>query len=67
MFNFINLNKENKANLNSSIEIINNFKDEKLSINYKDYYFSNVISRSSKTMLDCHNSKIKIQKTGTNG
>ena len=67
MFNFINLNKENKANLNSSIEIINNFKDEKLFINYKDYYFSNVISRSSKTMLDCHNSKIKIQKTGTNG
>ena len=44
-----------------------NFKDEKLVVEYKNYYFSNVIARSSKTMLDCHNSKLDIKKTGTDG
>jgi len=44
-----------------------NFLNEKLTVNYKAYYFSNVIARSSKTMLDCYNSKIKIKKTGTDG
>ena len=43
------------------------FKNEKLIVDYKDYYFSNVIAKSSKTMLDCHNSKIKVKKTGTDG
>ena len=33
----------------------------------KNYYFSNVIARLSKTMLDCHNSKIEVKKTGTEG
>ena len=36
-------------------------------VKFKDYYFSNVIARSSKTMLDCNNSKIDIKKTGTGG
>ena len=44
-----------------------NFKDERLIIENKNYYFSNVIARSSKTMLDCHNSKIEVKKTGTEG
>ena len=39
----------------------------KLIIENKNYYFSNVIARSSKTMLDCHNSKIEVKKTGTEG
>ena len=43
------------------------FKSEELIIDCKDYYFSNVIARSSKTMLDCYNSKAKIKKTGTDG
>ena len=43
------------------------FQNEELIVDYKDYYFSNVIARSSKTMLDCFNSKIKIKKTGTDG
>ena len=38
-----------------------------LKVEYKDYYFSNVIARASKTMLDCHNSKLDIKKTGTDG
>ena len=29
--------------------------------------FSNVIARASKTMTDCHNEKIKLKKTGTDG
>ena len=67
MLNFINLQRENK---NDQIEIKltkEDFKNEELIVDYKDYYFSNVIARSSKTMLDCHNSKIKIKKTGTDG
>ena len=45
----------------------NNFMNEELKIEFKDYYFSNVIARSSKTMLDCFNSKINIKRTGTEG
>ena len=43
------------------------FENETLNIKVKDYYFSNVIARSSKTMLDCYNSKIDIKRTGTEG
>ena len=67
MFNFINLQKENKTSINIKQSIKEDFKDEKLIVDYKNYYFSNVIARSSKTMLDCHNSKLKIKKTGTDG
>ena len=67
MFNFINLHKEIKKPLKQNILTKEKFKNEKLIVDYKDYYFSNVIARASKTMLDCHNSKIKIKKTGTNG
>ena len=44
-----------------------NFESEDLKVKFKDYYFSNVITRSSKTMLDCSNSKIDIKRTGTEG
>ena len=45
----------------------NEFENENLIIKFKDYYFSNVITRASKTMLDCNNSKLDIKKTGTEG
>ncbi len=67
MINFINLQKENKTPINVNQSTKEDFKNEELVVDYKDYYFSNVIARSSKTMLDCHNSKIKIKKTGTDG
>ena len=67
MFNFINLQKENKDDLNEKIFNKEIFKNEKLVVDYKDYYFSNVIARSSKTMVDCNNAKLKIKKTGTDG
>ncbi len=67
MFNFINLQKESKILTNENEPTKENLIDEKLVVDYKDYYFSNVVARSSKTMLDCYNAKIKIKKTGTDG
>ena len=64
MFNYLKLKKENKINpkIDSS-----NFVDEKINMNVKGYYFSNVIARSSKTMIECNNAKVDIKKTGTEG
>ena len=45
----------------------NNFENENLKVKTKDYYFSNVIARASKTMLDCNNSKVETKRTGTEG
>ena len=67
MFNFINLQQENKITQEINTTHQENFQNEKLTVDYKDYYFSNVIARASKTMLDCYNSKIKVKKTGTDG
>jgi NADH-quinone oxidoreductase subunit G len=67
MFNYLNLKKE-KISPNSIQENISkNFENEFLEVKVKDYYFSNVIARSSKTMLDCFNSKLGIKRTGTEG
>ena len=67
MLNYIALKKENKNSLNIEKQSKESFQNEELKINYKDYYFSNVIAKASKTMLDCHNSKLHIKKTGTDG
>ena len=69
MFNFLNLKKENEKEKSATIKEMsqNNFENEILKINFKDYYFSNVIARSSKTMLDCYRSKLDIKSTGTEG
>jgi len=67
MFNYLNLKKE-KQNLNVlKKNYSKNFVNEDLKITLKNYYFSNVVARSSKTMLECHNSKIDIKLTGTEG
>tara|TARA_B100000686_G_scaffold38039_1_gene39475 strand:+ start:77 stop:2107 length:2031 start_codon:yes stop_codon:yes gene_type:complete len=63
MFNYLNLKTENRNNDSSEI----NFVDEKIIVENDDYYFSNVIARASKTMTDCHNEKIKLKNTGTDG
>ncbi len=67
MFNYINLKKEKQENLSNTKVDLMNFEDEILKITYKDYYFSNVIARSSKTMLNCNNSKLEVKRTGTEG
>ena len=69
MLNYINLQKEKQINEEDKSNKIdeNEFKDEFLRVNVKDYYFSNVIARSSKTMIECNNSKINLKSTGTEG
>ena len=61
MFNYLNVNKKNKDYKKKNFEFLN----EKIFPSQIEYYFSNVISRSSKTMADCHNAKFKMAKTGT--
>ncbi len=63
MFNFINLNKDSKQNE----IIVTTFYNEKIIVDSSNYYFSNVIARASKTMINCHNEKIKLKNTGTDG
>ena len=69
MFNYLNLQKEKQNNVedkyNSPSE--EDFKSEELKVVIKDYYFSNVIARSSKTMVECNNSKLNLKSTGTEG
>ena len=67
MFNYINLKKEKQETLSNTKVNFSNFEDESLKITYKDYYFSNVIARSSRTMLNCNNSKLEVKRTGTEG
>ncbi len=69
MFNYLNLQKE-KSSVSKNIEEnedADQFKSETLKIKIKDYYFSNVIARSSKTMIECNNSKLNFKSTGTEG
>ena len=67
MFNYLKLKKEQKkSDLPNKIEQ-SDFENEDLNVKFKDYYFSNVIARSSKTMVECNNSKIDLKKTGTEG
>ena len=67
MLNYVNLKKEKQNNLLNTKVNKNNFEDESIKITFKDYYFSNVIARSSKTMLNCNNSKFEFKGTGTEG
>ena len=69
MLNYLNLQKEKQNNLDvqqKSLDEIK-FQNEKLKIKMKDYYFSNVIAKSSKTMIECNNSKLNFKYTGTDG
>jgi len=67
MINFINLfiekNLSKKEKMISDLDFVN----ETLKISVSDYYFSNVVARSSKTMLECKKAKINLKSTGTDG
>jgi NADH-quinone oxidoreductase subunit G len=69
MFNYLNLQKEKQNNAKNkySSPSEKDFKNEDLNIVIKDYYFSNVIARASKTMVECNNSKLNFKFTGTEG
>ena len=43
-----------------------NFVSEDIIIKELDYFFTNAISRASKTMSECRQIKIRSKKTGTN-
>ena len=67
MFNYLKLKKERKkTDLTNKIDQ-GDFVNENLIVGVKDYYYSNVIARSSKTMVECNNAKIDLKKTGTEG
>ena len=66
MINFVNLKNKNSVSETKNLDK-DNSEDEILKIEIKDYYFSNVVARSSKTMIDCNNSKINFKYTGTEG
>ena len=67
MFNYLKVNKDQRISELDHEFNESDFTDEFLKVDYKDYYFSNVIARSSKTMLECNNAKIDLKKTGTEG
>jgi len=67
MFNYLKLKKEKDSSIINGDIKSNNFQSEDLRIITTDYYFSNVIARSSKTMFNCNNSKIDVRRTGTEG
>ena len=42
------------------------FISEKVNIRELDYFYTNAISRASKTMSECRQIKLSMKKTGTN-
>ena len=67
LLNQINLFLEKDFSIKSTDIKKLNFNNEILTINNEDYYYSNVIARSSKTMLECKNAKMNLKLTGTEG
>ena len=63
MKNFLKINKVNKSFEMQNYECF----DENITVENNDYYHSNVIARSSKTMSECKNIKSNFKKTGTEG
>ena len=64
-----NFSKINELPIKSAIKANNietSFFNEKIFVKELDYYFTNSISRSSKTMSECRQIRQKIKKDGTN-
>ena len=64
--NFSGLNQLPTKSEIEKKEIETNFFSEKILIKKLDYYFTNSISRSSKTMSECRQIRQKVKKDGTN-
>ncbi len=64
--NFSKINELPKFKFNKSKKDTSEFISEEIFIKNLDYYFSNSISRSSKTMSECRQIRQKLKKTGTN-
>ena len=55
-----------KFTSNENEKIKSEFASEDVLIKNLDYYYSNSISRASKTMSECRQIRQKLKKTGTN-
>ena len=64
--NFSNLDDLPKKNYKDNKKKEFDFIEEEIKINNIDYYYTNSISRSSKTMSECRSIKFKQLKSGTN-
>ena len=64
--NFSKINELPEFKFNKSKKDTSEFISEEIFIKNLDYYFSNSISRSSKTMSECRQVRQKLKKTGTN-
>ena len=63
--NFSEINALPKFNLDKKDNVSTDFINEDIKIKDIDYYYSNSISRASKTMSECRKARKKIKKTGT--
>ncbi|WP_440676812.1 NADH-quinone oxidoreductase subunit NuoG [Candidatus Pelagibacter sp. HIMB1587] len=66
MLNYLKLQSEKQTEQNNNNSNFD-FNNENLKIEIKDYYFSNVVAKSSKTMIECNNAKTNLKSTGTEG
>ncbi len=66
MLNYLKLQIEKQTEQNNN-NSNSDFNNENLKIEIKDYYFSNVVAKSSKTMIECNNAKTNLKSTGTEG
>ena len=64
--NFSQINKLPKKSTIKTNNIETSFFSEKIFVRELDYYYTNSISRSSKTMSECRQIRQKIKKDGTN-
>ncbi len=62
MLNYLNQNRKEEFILTDF-----NFENETILVDDIDYYFSNVIAKNSKTMLECKTLRSNLEKTGTDG
>ena len=63
--NFTKLNELPSFKENCKIITSSNFLSEEVIIKELDYFFTNAISRASKTMSECRQIKQNSKKTGT--
>ena len=63
--NFTNLNELPSFQEPKIKSISSNFVNEEVNIKELDYFFTNAISRASKTMSECRQIRQKTKKTGT--
>tara|TARA_B100001093_G_C26816999_1_gene1010195 strand:- start:650 stop:2302 length:1653 start_codon:yes stop_codon:yes gene_type:complete len=64
--NFSKLNELPKTSMVKKDNIEKDFFSEKIFVRELDYYYTNSISRSSKTMSECRQIRHKFKKDGTN-